>query len=443
MIVAYILIALFVAWIWVDYFRLIDIFEKNNLLYVGLVFGLGVCSVGIVILIQRYFLYPSGWYLNGDMINDFGYSVFGIGLVEEIAKITPFLLFHGVFRKKLNEPIDYLAFICISALGFSAAENVMYYQMHGSHIIINRSILCSISHMFDTAILAYGFILLRFNPKFKNPLIIFGFLLMAALAHGIYDFWLLNQKMPFGYLITLAFYFYTISIFATILNNALNNSPHFSYKKAINTDLLTKRMFLYYGVVFFLQFAIVTFETDLPNGLYNLLYSFLFSGTIVAISVLRLSRFSLIQGRWNKIKFELPFYLFGGPLNKKDEFRPFGIQIKGSTHNEVYLAEMLEEYVYLISMDKSGTQAQLAFIEKKIHLKDDQVHYIVKAFQYDKYGPYESILLKPKEGRGSHTRGKMPIVAKMTIIESPHPTNPNATRKKYRFEEWVYVKKMK
>jgi RsiW-degrading membrane proteinase PrsW (M82 family) len=443
MIVAYILIALFVAWIWVDYFRLIDIFEKNNLLYVTLVFVLGACSVGLVLLIQYYFLYPSGWDLNGEMFNDFMFSVFGIGLVEEIAKITPFLLFHGIFRKKLNEPIDYLTFICVSALGFSAAENVMYYQMHGSHIIISRSILCSISHMFDTAILAYGFILLRFHPKFKNPLYIFGFLLMAALAHGIYDFWLLNQKMPFGYLITLVFYFYTISIFATILNNALNNSPHFSYKKAINTDLLAKRMFLYYGVVFFLQFVIVTFETDLRAGLYNLLYSFLFSGTIVAISVLRLSRFTLIEGRWNKIKFELPFHLFAGSSVKKDEFRPFGLQIKGSSHNEAYLAEWLEEYVYLISMDKANSQAQLAYIEKKIHLKDDQVHYIVKAFQHDQYGPFQSILIKPKEGRGSHTRGKIPIVAKMSVIETPHPYQPNETRKKYRFEEWVYVKKRK
>lgn len=444
MLIAYILIALFIAWIWVDYFRLIDIFEKNNLFYVALVFGLGACSVFLVDAIHHFILAPSGWDLNGNLLNDFGYSVFGIGLVEEIAKVSPFLFFHSLFRNKLREPIDYLAFVCISALGFSAAENVLYFYHHGSQIIINRSILCSISHMFDTAILGYGFVLVRFHPQFKNPLFIFVALFLASLAHGIYDFWLISDQFQFGYLITLIFYFFTVSIFATILNNALNNSAHFTYKKAINTDLISKRLFLYYGIVFLLQFLLISLEKGVQSGLYNLLYSFLFSGTIVAVSVLRLSRFTLIEGRWNKIKFELPFYLFGGPATRTDEFRPFGIRIKGSPRNEVYLAQLLEEYVYLIPISgvRKGTIPQLAYIEKKIFVREDEAHYMVRAYHGDKNSAYDSVLIKPKEGRSAITQGKHPIVAKMILHEVAHPTRPHEKKKKYTFVEWVVVRKV-
>jgi RsiW-degrading membrane proteinase PrsW (M82 family) len=438
MIVFFILIALFVAWIWVDYFRLIDIFEKNNLFYAAFVFILGACSVSIVFLVQKHLLYPSGWRLNGGFINDFGYSIFGIGLVEEIAKITPFLLFHGLFRKKLREPIDYLAFVCVSALGFSAAENVMYFTEYGSHLIISRSILCSISHMFDTAILGYGFILLRFNPNFKNPLIIFGFLFLAALSHGIYDFWLLYEGFNYGTIVTLLFYFVTISIFATIINNSLNNSAHFTYKKGINTDFLINRMFAYYGIVLLAQVLLITYEKGLSQGVFSLISAVFFSGLIVIVSILRLSRFTLIKGQWKRIKFELPFHFRGGKSTLHEGWLPFGIRIKGPSHNEAFLATLFEEYVQLMPVKNSIGQSKLGFIEKKISIREDEVHYILRLYQSDKNSSFETILIQPKTGRNSHTKSNHPIVARMDIVEI---MQNGKLKKKYRFVEWVYIRK--
>lgn len=444
MITVYILIALFIAWIWVDYFRLIDIFEKNNLLYVAFVFVLGASSVFIVTTVQHYIIIPIRWDLNGEFINDFLYSVFGIGLVEELAKISPFLLFHSILRKKLKEPIDYLAFICVSALGFSAAENVMYFQGYGSHLIISRSILCSISHMFDTALLGYGFILLRFHPKFNNPLIIFVFLFLAALSHGIYDFWLLYEGFSYGMIITLLFFFVTISIFATIINNALNNSANFTYKKAIDSDLLIKRMFLYYGIVFGIQFVLVAGEDGIATGLVNLVVALAFSGVIVSVSILRLSRFTLIEGRWNKIKFEFPFHIRNSGDKSDPGFRPLGFRIKGPTQNEAYLAKLFEEYIHIMPVQKRGSHGnmKLGFIEKKIFVGKDQAHYIVRLYATtSKNSSYETILIKPKSGRNAHTKSNHPIVARLNMIKVPHPTKPNQTKKKYRFVEWVYVRK--
>ena len=45
MIAFYIIIAVFIAWIWVDYYRLIDIYENEKLNYFILTFVLG-CAYG-------------------------------------------------------------------------------------------------------------------------------------------------------------------------------------------------------------------------------------------------------------------------------------------------------------------------------------------------------------------------------------------------------------
>lgn len=155
MIALYILIAVFIAWIWVDYYRLIDVYEKDSLKYFLITFCLGCASVFIVFGLDRFVLDHSGFDLNGHFVNDFLYSVFRIGAVEEFAKLVPFLIMYSLFKKRFNEPIDYLAFICTSALGFSAVENVLYFNNYGPYIINSRAILSTVGHMFDTALIAY------------------------------------------------------------------------------------------------------------------------------------------------------------------------------------------------------------------------------------------------------------------------------------------------
>ncbi len=444
MLAFYIIIALFIAWIWVDYFRLIDIFQENNLKYVLLVFAMGGASVFVVFLIQWNILYPSGWKMNGSFVNQFAYSVFGIGLVEEIAKLTPFLLFHGLFRKHLKEPIDYIAFICVSALGFSAVENVMYFENHGAEIISSRAILCSIGHMFDSAIVAYGFVLVRFNPKFKNnPMIIFVCLLLAALAHGIYDFWLMYDGISYGILLTLIFFFGCISIFASILTNAINNSEHFTYKKAIDTDRLSKRMMQYYGVVFLAQFVLVGIEKGFDSSIFSLLYSMFTIGLIVFVSVLRMSRFQLIQGRWNTIKFQMPFEMRNRQDSLYEGFQPFGIRVRGASFNEIYLSKYYEEYVYLhpVSMRGKGIKRPvLAFVKKKIFLKNDEAYFLLNIHETDANSPFEEWLVKPKSTGITQTKNNYPIVARMEVIEVPSRKNPTTFTKKYRFLDWVFLK---
>src|SRR5690606_36837152 len=125
MLAAYILIAFFIAWVWIDYYRLIDIYEKEHLKYILFTFFFGGLSAFLVLNLEQYFFGYFNFELSGNWFNDFMYSTFRIGLVEEVAKAIPFVITLFLFGKQLNEPIDFIAFICISALGFAAVENIL------------------------------------------------------------------------------------------------------------------------------------------------------------------------------------------------------------------------------------------------------------------------------------------------------------------------------
>lgn len=442
MIAFYILIALFIAWIWVDYYRLIDIFDKNHLGYVVAVFVMGAMSTLIVGPANEIFIDPLNWEMKQEFWNDLLYCIFGIGMIEEVAKIIPFLIVHRFLRSHLREPIDYMVFIAISALGFSAMENVMYFSSWGSHLIDTRSILCSVGHMFFTSIFAYGFILLNFNARYRNPFLLLLTLLLASIAHGLYDFFLMEESIPFGYLITIVYFFFCIQIFATILNNALNNSSYFTYKKAIDIDRVAKRILMYYGIVFLAQFVLISLEEGVGIGMVNLLKTVFMPGVIVAVCAIRLSRFRLIAGRWNPIKFELPFYLFGKSDTLNEGFTPFNIRIKGASYNEVYMAQHFQENVLLVPVSSSRSYiggARWAYLEKKIHLKNDEAYYITRLYHAEVAGTFDTVLLKPKTAGITRTKKNNPLVGLMEVTQVRDPKSGNL-KKKYRFREWVYLR---
>ncbi len=294
MLIFYILIAIFIAWIWVDYFLLIDIYEKDNLGYLILMFLLGASSVLIVFGLEKYFLKHFNFELTNSFINDFIYSVLKIGLVEEISKLIPFLIFYKLFKKQFNEPIDYIIFISVSALGFSAVENIIYFNRNGAGIINGRAILSTVGHMFDTALIGYGIVLYKFKQKPLIILIIFLFL--AAFSHGFYDFWLLYESTKKGGIfITILYFLITIEIFSTILNNSLNNSSFFNYKIVIDSNRVYKKLLIYYGLVYLLQTIVLSFSEGLEYALKVLHGSIYFTGFIIIITSKRLSRFKLMK----------------------------------------------------------------------------------------------------------------------------------------------------
>ena len=432
MIFIYCLTALLIAWVWIDYFRIIDIFEKDKLIYFIISFLLGGSSVLIVFGLNELFLDEVPLYLNGQFLNDLLYSVLKIGAVEEFAKLVPFLVTLPLFRKQINEPIDYLALICASALGFSAVENVLYFNLAGPEIISARAILSSIGHMFDSSLIAYGIILVKYRYDGARLYLIPLFFAFAALSHGFYDFWLLYEAMPYGLVITIIYFLISVSWFAVILNNALNNSSYFTYKKVLNSHFIAAQLLTYYLGVYIIQFILIWTNDNIYVALSNFLGALYTSGFLVVVISIRLSRFRLIKNHWHTLKIEFPFTI--GAAGQ-------AIKIKGDGYNEALINSYYQELFYLKPLSIRNTfigNKRLALIEKKFYSKEDQVYYQAKVYHGNQHGEYETIFLRPKR-KGVLSKGEKPIVAIMLGPSDSSFEHWSFKNSDFKFKEWGLI----
>lgn len=445
MLFIYSIIAVFIAWVWVDYYRMLDIYQRDKFIYLASVFVMGCASVFVVWGFHN--IIPQAWLLQltGSFINDFLYSSLQVGLLEELAKLIPFLIAMRLFKKQFDEPVDFLAYMCCSALGFSAVENIMYFNNYGASIIDGRAILSTVGHMFDSSLVAYGFVLHRFHPSkprfWPTFLTFLGF---GALAHGIYDFILFYLGGGLGYLLVVIYFLLTISIFAVILNNALNNSPYFSYKKVVNSHKVLNQLVSAYVIIFSVQFILTSADGGIINAIHKLHFNTLSTGVIIAITSARLSRFKLIEKRWNPIKLEMPFstsYTVGYGSKARSAS---GFRIKGEAYNEVYLHHFYQREFYLKPQSVRNTKIggkKLAFMERKTFLKNDESFFLIKVFHEGHASHnFDYFLIKPKtQGRGFSKKGS-PIVALLKFKDISDFENPEKGMSDFAFVEWCFVK---
>lgn len=444
MVFIYSLVALFIAWIWVDYYRLIDIYEKEDLKYFILIFILGGASVSIVFGLHYIFIDSLGWDLNGNFINDFLYCTIQIGMVEEFAKLIPFLAFYTLFKKEVNEPIDYIAYICVAALGFSAFENVMYFYNHGPQIIGGRAILSSVGHMFFTALIAYGIIRYTYQKGKYGKLELVVFFIYASLAHGFYDFWLMYTGIEsgLGIIITILFFLFGLSTFATIINNALNNSNFFNHKLVINPNKIASRLIGYYVIVFILQFTLLAYTNNFDTALNSIGIPLFVIGFIVLVTSIRMSRFQLIQHKWENLSIELPFrVVYRESMNGRHN--RWAIRFNGDSFNETKVSAYFQEYFQLNELNRLKPQTSihsLAYIQKKVFLKNQEAIYIVSIYDQNEFGPSRLIALKPKRSGIKTINKSYPIVAILEINDLEKLDDPKLTIRNFSFKSWGYIK---
>ena len=436
--ILYTLIALFIAWIWIDYFRMIDIYEKERLRDFALVFVLGCASVFLVFAAEIYLFSGSTFKLNGQFFNDLLFCVLRIGMLEEIAKLIPFIIVYAIIGKQINEPIDYLVYISISALGFSAMENILYFNNYGADIISSRSVLATVSHMFCSSMIAYGIIRYKFHPEKNSIGGVVLFFLFASFSHGFYDFLIFYKGLKiFGGIAMLAYFFITISLFATILNNALNNSTFFTFKEVTNSKKIAQRLFIYYGILFLAEYGFIHYELGFKQAFDFFRANLILIGTVVIVTVLRLSRFRLIKGRWFPLKIEFPF-----KFTRSEPKSFFTVVIKGNAFNLTYFHKYYEEYMILRPLSKKVQildSEYKAFMEKKLFFQNDEAFFLVRVYNLGNEESYSKYFLKPKKKGTIYVEDKYPIAALMTAVDSTLADYNNIRKNELKFLEWVLL----
>ena len=124
----------------------------------------------------------------------FAYAILAIGVIEELAKMIPFLLI-VIHFKEFNEPIDGIIYGSFIALGFAAVENFQYLQFGTNMEAWARGFAGPVIHIVFASIWGYyigrAYLCRRYLGR-----TIFATLAFTAILHGIYDFVVIALPTP-------------------------------------------------------------------------------------------------------------------------------------------------------------------------------------------------------------------------------------------------------
>lgn len=294
--------ALLILFVWVLYLKKVNVYQKNNWKSIVFTIVLSAICVLPVWLLYDIYKYLLGFQLNGNVINDSLYCVFGIGVIEELVKFVPFLIILR-FTKIINEPIDYIMYASLSALGFAFVENFNYFEDGSINIIHSRALTASIAHMVFSSIVVYGLILAKF--RYKKNTFLFGllFFFIAAFAHGFYDFWLLNEYVAGFSIFTFLCLLTGILVYASLTNNALNHSLTSSDNINLNTSKLASNLASGLIGVFLFEYICLVIIYGPTIGNREFISSTISGGYLILFSSIRLSNLDIIPGEWSPIDF--------------------------------------------------------------------------------------------------------------------------------------------
>jgi len=290
--------ALCILLIWTIYLRKLDLYESEKWTTTMLTVFLGMFFAQFTFLLNDFNELILKNTLTGGFWNDFIYCFLGIGAVEEFVKIIPLLIIL-LFTKEINEPIDYLKYASLSAVGFAFSENLVYFQTDVLHIIPSRALICVTGHMFYSAVIAYGIMLAKYR-KHRYPFLtyIIAFTI-ASFFHGFYDFWLINQKVHVFSKLSLVFFVFSTTAWIVLINNCLNNSPFYDEKKVINVTKFRDYLFAALIAIFIITFILITIKEGPRQGNKALLQETLIGLIILPIVVRNMSNIKILRNYWS------------------------------------------------------------------------------------------------------------------------------------------------
>lgn len=190
----------------------------DNQIRLAAQFGIILGFFGVIL--TKIVYYPIESYLGGSLLTLINtrqswwkllvITVFIVGLTEE--SIKAIMAFTASYKASYfkRSSVIFMSFASCG-LSFSILENLQYYYIFGKQVLLSRFIICSTGHLFFSCLC--GIICIKGisskKSSSKTALFIFGGVLTAALAHGLYDFIIfkINPGGFSGLIIGLAAFF--------------------------------------------------------------------------------------------------------------------------------------------------------------------------------------------------------------------------------------------
>lgn len=420
---------------WIDYFRKIDVFEPEKIWHLLIALLIGCITPFISIGIYRI-IDLTGFNMNGEFYNDLAYTILAIGVNEELSKIIGVIIVFRILRKYIDEPIDYLVYAGVTALGFSVIENFKYFTNYGIQIIATRAFYSALVHIINTSIIVYGFYRLKLFSKGNQLSNVFIAFIVSASSHGLFDFFLMNNFLgPVTPFFATLVYLIGINFWVQMLNNANNFSGNFSYQKIHFSSTIFFRLLFWYlsTLIFTIIYNMIVFTPE--RALSYFFNSISSDGLLLLIVLLRASRFKIFRNKYFTITIQLPFYV---TKNGDEDFRLFyliPLKIRGESTHQYKLTTYLHKIIELFPFEKKSENevAIKAELTDKILLNEDLVVYKAVGTGGQTY------FLKPRTRGETETNDDYPITGLYTL-NTPKNENETFGMNDLSFINWVYIK---
>ena len=329
-----IILSSLISFCWYLFISWMDIYEKEKFIFLFITFVLA-CGSTFLVFVLTPFWDSLGLQLNGIFINDFIYSSVRIGATEELVKIVPFLIMLA-FSKQIDEPIDFILFGATSALGFAFIENIIYLRSSELSALNGRVFYASVSHMFDTGIICYSLAMAQY--KKQNMLVagVIGFIL-ASLAHGFYDFWLISPLYK-DFTVTWLFFLISIHLFAIMKNNLINISQYYNPEKRLDVVLNKTRLFNILLFIMFLGYVVQSLISDTVRANEFLGDSILGYSFIMVYLVLSFNSSTVVHGYVAPLRIK---NVIQALFNRQPDYLGYNVRLSDTLRGNAALAQIL------------------------------------------------------------------------------------------------------
>lgn len=216
---------------WLGYFYIRDERDRGPLHLVLLMFAGGLIA-GPVSLLLFEGLESVAFYKDLatiDLLPDYKiltYSLFGIGVVEELSKFLVFWTLVGRKHIPFNSPMDGVVYAAAAALGFATIEN-WYFMAAVDEPIWSRAITLPFNHVLFSSFWGVGLGLARTQGR-SSRVVVQG-IALAIVFHGLYDYILFSASVPnlmIGPLIVALWLWVSLAIRRLINLPALDQNSH-------------------------------------------------------------------------------------------------------------------------------------------------------------------------------------------------------------------------
>jgi protease PrsW len=133
-------------------------------------------------------------------------NIVAVAFVEEFFKYFAVWLKEQVINHnyQLDEPVDFVIYMVVSALGFAAVENLLFLLMPDTSPLIARSLVRSATaillHTLTSGILGYYMAMTFCHRERRTSLLAVGFVVISCL-HGLYNFSIMESETNLEFLL--------------------------------------------------------------------------------------------------------------------------------------------------------------------------------------------------------------------------------------------------